>query len=98
MNKNCYIAGKIGGLPEVEYTHYFEQAKKEVKNMDLVPISPLDLPHKHGRTWEEYMKEDIIAMMKCSCVYALRNWRHSPGATIEVELALKLGINIIHQK
>jgi len=30
-------------------------------------------------------------------VYALNNWKDSPGATIEVNLALSLGINVIYQ-
>ena len=45
----------------------------------------------------EYMKEDLIALLQCDCVYAMRNWRLSPGACIEIELAVRVGINIIHQ-
>lgn len=98
MNKKCYIAGKIGGLLQDEYINNFEKGKKEVEIMGFVPVSPLDLPHIHERTWEAYMKEDLIAMLQCGTVYALRNWRQSPGATIEINTALAVGINIIHQK
>jgi len=98
MNKNCYIAGKICGLREEEYTENFHQAKMEVKELGLKPISPLDLSHDHERTWEAYMREDLTEMLKCGTVYACREWRHSLGATIEIKLALKVGINIIHQK
>jgi len=66
--------------------------------LGLVPVSPLDLPHQHERTWEAYMREDLTAMLQCTHVYALRNWRLSPGATIEIETALKVGINVIHQR
>lgn len=97
MNK-CYIAGKIGGLDMVEYMWKFASAKEEVRALGFEPISPVDLPHNHGRTWSEYMREDMKAMLDCTHVYALTNWRQSPGATIEVNTALALGINIIHQK
>lgn len=97
-NKYCYIAGKIGGLEKEVYEPLFETAKQEVRNLGLVPLSPLDFTHNHDRTWEAYMREDLTEMLKCGSVYACRNWRHSPGATIEIELALKVGINIIHQK
>jgi len=60
-------------------------------------ISPLDLPHNHKRTWSDYMREDICALMSCSHIYALRNWRQSPGAIIEINLAMSVGINIIFQ-
>lgn len=95
--KKCYIAGKIGDLPEAEYKANFEEGKKEVKELGYAPISPVDLPHNHGRTWSEYMREDLSEMLKCDFVYALRNWTQSPGAKIEVELAHSIGIVIIYQ-
>lgn len=96
-NKRCYIIGKIGDLPEEEYKANFEQAKREVEALGLEPVSPLDLPHNHGRTWSEYMREDLIALLCCGWVYAQRNWRQSPGGIIEVETAMKVGLNIIQQ-
>jgi hypothetical protein len=93
----CYIAGKIGDMPESVYRPLFEQAAEEVEALGLIPLSPLDLTHDHGRTWAEYMRADIRALMMCGHIYAMRNWRHSPGATIEVNLAVKVGINVIHQ-
>lgn len=95
--KKCYIAGKIGDLPEAEYKANFEEGKKDVRELGYEPVSPVDLPHEHGRTWSEYMKEDISEMCKCDYVYALRNWTQSRGAKIEVKLAMKLGLTIIHQ-
>jgi hypothetical protein len=95
--KKCYIAGKIGDLPEAEYKSNFEQAKKEVEAMGFIPVSPVDLPHNHGRSWNDYMREDLTEMLKCEVLYALRNWRLSPGATIEINTAISVGINIIHQ-
>jgi hypothetical protein len=96
--KKCYIAGKIGDLPEAEYKANFENAKAEVLQMGYEPVSPVDLPHKHGRTWSDYMREDLTEMLKCEAVYAMRNWRQSPGATIEINTALSVGLNVIHQR
>lgn len=95
--KKCYIAGKIGDLSEEVWKRNFEQAKQEVREMGMEPISPTDLPHEHGHSWSEYMREDLIALLQCECLYAQRNWRHSPGAEIEIQLALSVGIHIIHQ-
>jgi len=95
--KKCYIAGKIGDLPEAEFKRNFVNAKAEVALMGLEPVSPVDLLHDHNKSWISYMKEDLKAMMDCDVLYAMRNWRQSPGATIEVNLALQLGIQIIHQ-
>lgn len=93
----CYIAGKIGDLPKEIYTNLFDEAKKEVTRLGFEPVSPVDLPHDHDKTWSSYMKEDVKAMLDCEVVYCLRNWRHSPGAKIEIDIALNLGLQIIHQ-
>lgn len=96
--KKCYIAGKIGDLPETIYKLNFENAKKEVEALGFIPISPVDLPHNHGKTYTEYMQEDLISMFDCEVVYCLRNWRHSLGATCEINLATFLGKKVIHKK
>ncbi len=95
--KKCYIAGKIGNLPEEVYKKNFEIAKLEVLALGYEPVSPVDLPHDHSHTWNDYMKEDITEMLKCDAIYALRNWKQSPGATIEVSIGLSVGLDIIHQ-
>lgn len=95
--KRCYIAGKIGDLLEQEYKANFEQGKVEVQEMGMIPVSPVDLPHNHGRTWKEYMVEDLNELTKCDHVYALNNWNNSKGARIEINLAKSLGINVIYQ-
>lgn len=95
--KKCYIAGKIGDLPRQEVYDNFYKGKIEVIALGYAALSPLDLPHNHNKTWSKYMREDLRAMLECDAVYSLRNWRDSNGATIEVNLALQVGIDIIHQ-
>jgi len=96
--KKCYIAGKIGDLPIEIYARLFKDGAKEVEQMGFEALSPIDLPHNHDKTWRSYMIEDLRLMVGCDAVYALKNWTHSPGARIEVGLAVQLGIEIIYQK
>lgn len=95
--KKCYIAGKIGDMPLEVYQPLFKTAKVEVVLMGFIPVSPIELPHDHDKTWISYMKEDIRAITECDAVYCLNNWRHSLGATIEIDIAVKLGLQIIQQ-
>ena len=97
MKKKCYIAGKIGDLPEEVYMENFERAKEQVIALGYEPVSPVELEHNHDKSWNSYMKEDLRHLLGCCAVYAQRNWRLSPGATIEINLALAIGIDIIHQ-
>lgn len=94
----CYIAGKISGLEENDFIKRFNDAVKEVELLGFEAVNPVELPHNHGRTWEEYMRECLKALLECEVVYALDNWRYSVGATIEVNLAVSLGMNIFFQK
>ena len=95
--KRCYIAGKITGLPESEWKQNFEQAKKEVSELGFIPVSPIDLPHNHAKTWRDYMKEDLTALLTCDCIYLLENWESSRGAIIEFHLAVQLEIETMYQ-
>lgn len=95
MPNRCYIAGKISDLPEAEWRANFDQAKAIVQQMGFEPISPIDLPHDHDRSWDACMREDITAMLSCDYVYAQNNWTQSKGATLEVTLARALGIQVI---
>jgi len=97
MQKNCYNAGKIGQLPEADYEAKFAAARGEIRALDMAPNCPTQLPHEHERTWLDYMREDLTALLKCDVVYAQRDWQDSRGATIEVNLANALGIPVIYQ-
>jgi hypothetical protein len=98
MSKKCYIAGKIGDLPKEIYEANFEKAEQEVIALGMIPVSPVKLPHNHNKSYEAYMCEDIAAMCQCHAVYALRNWRHSPGAKEEIRIATFVGKTVIHQQ
>lgn len=95
--RKCYIAGKIGDLPEEVWRRNFELAKYVVDSMRMIPVSPVDLPHDHDKSWQNCMREDLTALLQCDCVYAQSNWKDSNGARIEVGLAKSLGIEVIDQ-
>lgn len=97
--KKCYIAGKITGLPEKEYMAKFADAEDEVKQLLGIEdiVNPVTLPHNHGRTWSDYMRECLKEMLDCDVVFALDNWEDSEGARTELSLAQKLGMKIFYQ-
>ena len=96
--KKCYIAGQITGLPEEIYKANFEKAKAEVLALGFEPVSPVDLPHNHNKTWTDYLREDLTALMKCDCIYAINGWSQSNGARLELNTAAELGFDIYYQK
>lgn len=95
--KYCYIAGKITGLPIEVYTKLFEEAKKEVITLGYEPLSPIELPHEHDKSWESYMKESMQAMLNCKAIYLIENWIDSEGAKIEMKVAKIFSYEIFFQ-
>lgn len=86
-----YLSGKIGGLSEAEYKPKFYVAKRYFESLGHEVVSPLDLPHKHDRTWSSYMLEDLAALAPCDGIVLLHDWEDSPGAKIEAAFAYQMG-------
>jgi hypothetical protein len=92
-----YISGAITNNPNAK--EQFDKAKQTLLelNKGYKPISPMDLPHEHSKSWNAFMREDIKAMMDCQGIYLLDGWKESQGARIEKELAQSLDFKIIHE-
>lgn len=94
--EKIYISGKITGI-EAEAPALFSVAANQLKQQGYKVVNPMLLSHNHDKSWESYMKEDIKAMCDCDSIYMLKNWEHSKGALVELNLARVLGLKIIWQ-
>jgi hypothetical protein len=108
-----YISGPISGQPDFN-TKAFKNAFEFIfKECELLPtfevINPLDIADwvinhfkevgiKSPPMWEDFMRQDIKALVEVSCVYFLPGWEKSRGATIEHFIAQSLGIPCIKSK
>lgn len=88
-----YISGPMTGWP-CNNASAFEAAAQRLKEAGYRPVSPAKvvLPEGVEPSWENYMREDIRLLVQCQGVCTLYGWRDSRGATIEVDLAVKLGL------
>ena len=94
-----YLSGKISGVEITEAQNKFAEAEKLIRcKFGYDVINPLKLPHDHGHTWEEYLKEDIKAMLTCDSIYMLSDWEISRGATVEYNLAKELNFHFLNFK
>ncbi len=99
-----YIAGKVTGEPLAQCTMKFGQAQKLVEAKGYEAVNPLKLIYddKDGLDreveWIEAMKICLINLLTCDAIYVLKDWQKSPGAMLEVSIAEKLKIQIIHEK
>lgn len=96
--KKVYIAGKIGNLPFDEVESKFKKAKEELIKMGYDARIPIEFDHNHGKTWAEYMLEDLAELNKCDAICLLPCWETSPGARIERDFAYGAGKQVLNYK
>ena len=89
----AYLATKVTGLPISKVKAVLHRMEVRAIKEGFDPINPLIITDQK-LSWEDNMKICIRAMLTCDVVYASQ-WRNSPGANMEVELARKLGIKVI---
>lgn len=87
-----YISGPNTGVNN--YMENFRKASDKVWNIspDYIAVNPCTLPHNHGKTYQEYMREDIKALLECDFIYMLDGWEKSKGAIFELKIAEMCGI------
>lgn len=90
-----YLAGKVSGLSRLEATQRFGSQEVKLLRLGFDVVNPLNIVDKDA-TWLEAMRTCIAAMMDCQELYLMPCWEDSPGAVIERDLALKLGIPITY--
>lgn len=97
-----YISGPIAYIPN-KNKEAFDQAAKELSNLGIPFVNPLDLdtldplPESSNNKDSNYLnllKRDITYLMSCDGVVVLSGWEISRGASLEVLIALKLEMPI----
>jgi len=65
---------------------------RALRNKGFTVISPPDLHEDNGtEPWEDYLRADIGAMMRCGSILLLPDWIDSRGARKEVQTSIGLG-------
>ena len=92
-----YISGKITGTSD--YIERFAAAEKRLKIDGHKVVNPAKKNiGREGMTWGWYMRRCIKWLVDCEAIYLLRGWRKSPGARLEQQIAVALGMVIFSQE
>lgn len=78
-----YISGAISSIDYNEAFELFEHAERVIESRGHHPVNPMKPGEKPGKTWAEYMAEDVVILDACDAIFMLHNWRQSKGARIE---------------
>lgn len=104
MEKRVYISGKIAGLDEQATRGRFKDYQEELKGKGYDVVNPFELcdevKRKFNRDiigWGEMMRIDLKALEECDAIFMLDGWTDSPGARIEHEFAISIGLLVIYE-
>lgn len=98
MKQRIYISGKITGCEHEDAFVKFARAEAFVNATGYEAVNPMKLVGcVAGKTWAEYMAEDIILLDACAGIYMLNDWRDSDGAKIEHAIAEIRGKSIWYE-
>lgn len=92
MTPRLYVAGPASGYPD-HNRPAFEAAALELSLAGFEAVNPLRLgADQQGWHWEHYLHRALREMLTCHGVAMLEGWTGSRGATLEVGLAQRLGM------
>ena len=95
-DQRIYIAGPMSGLPENNYPAFHDAAER-MRNRGWHVENPAENPAPHSDAaceWTAYMRMGITQLMTCHAIYLLPGWEKSPGASVELFIAKRLGLTI----
>ena len=97
-----YLAGKMRGVEHFNFPA-FNRAAKFLRNRGYKVFNPAERDVKQDgfdpkrdtpRPIKEYMAFDLPALCRCDAVVVLEGWEQSHGASLEVEVARRLGMPV----
>ena len=95
MTRIIYISGPITGIPEGNRPAFAAMAARLRADGHTV-INPHELFREVFRplTWEDYMRDDLTALLTCTHLVLLPGWESSRGARLEKYVAEHLGMSV----
>ena len=102
-----YVSGPIKGHDD--FVEKFKAACEEVaqwaKPVNPVEVGNCDLDEcrwpgemlETGHTWECYIRYDLAQLVLCDGIYLMEGWSTSKGASLELKVAMLLGMQLYFQ-
>ena|ERR1700733_2657257 len=92
--ERCYLSGPMSGLPELNIPA-FTKAAKDLRAKGFAVLNPAEMNSAKELEWHEYLRADLRLLVECDTIALLPNWDRSRGATLELAVAIKLGMRVI---
>lgn len=89
-----YISGAVSS--DKNFREKFRKAEEKLLLQGYDVINPVK-DEEDGKSWEYYIRKDIVKLMSCDCIYLLKDWTESEGACLELFIARKVRMGVIYE-
>jgi hypothetical protein len=90
--KKVYIAGPMTGLPNYNQPAFHEAAAK-LEALGLAVLNPAtSFGGRVDLDYPSYMRAAVMLLLQADAIVMLPGWEASKGATLELRLAVALGM------
>lgn len=94
MNRtSVYLSGPMTGIPENNFPAFHYWAAK-LRADGYQVVSPAEI--QEAGTWELCLRADLREMCTCDAIALMPGWEGSKGANLELHVAHRLGMRVIH--
>ena len=93
--KRIYISGPMSGIENLNFPTFNLEAAR-LRGLGYEVVNPAEINPDPQTTWEQCMRNDLIAMLDCDTLALLPGWANSKGAHLETHIAHRVGIKIVH--
>lgn len=89
-----YVSGPMSGVKDMNFPAFNDAAAK-LRALGHEVVNPAELGEHDDWQWSDYLKRDIVELLKCEVILMLPNWADSRGASLEKYVAEKLGLRVV---
>lgn len=90
-----YISGAITGT--TDYEERFKAAEQQLRGHNVINPAAISALLPKDMPWSAYMEVMLPLLKYCDAIYLLKGWHQSSGARIELEYAIKLGLDVMEE-
>jgi hypothetical protein len=90
-----YVAGPMTGIEDFNFPA-FNAAADLLRCGGWTVENPAEHGIVDGADWADYLAYDLTRLGLCGAIYLLPGWENSKGAQLEVLVAQRLGMEVIH--
>ena len=91
--KRVYLSGPMTGIADNNFPAFHEWAARlRAQSYDVV--SPAEI--QEAGTWELCLRADLRELCTCDAIALMPGWENSKGANLELHVAHRLGMGVIH--